>query len=56
MSNNIELFIKNVINELEERGYEIENFKTENDHVLVTMRRFGMKMQMTFNPKDYGFV
>ena len=56
MSYNLNQYIVNLRSILEEKGFEIVDIVIDEPNLIVTTKRFGLKMKMKFSPKEMGLI
>jgi hypothetical protein len=57
MSAELENYIENLIDELEDRGYEVTDLDVNGDQVSLAYESMcGTKLKMTLNPKELGLI
>lgn len=45
-----------IVNNLKRKGFEVESFEIDGDQINMTSKRFGIKINMTFNAKELGLI
>lgn len=57
MSAELENYIDNLVDELNDRGYEVTDLDIDGDKVTLTYETmYGFKLKTTLNPKELGLI